>query len=107
NPNVPGLVAGLEGFRKTCLYVSPALIGLYLRWSPGTATRLIRTLAIGAVPLCLYAVKQALSPSAFDLHIPDQNTAGYAVYNVFGAFRATSLFGSPFALGFMGDVVMA
>jgi len=107
NPNVPGLVAGLEGFRKTCLYVSPALIGLYLRWCPGTATRLIRTLAIGAVPLCLYAVKQALAPTAFDFRIPDQNAAGEAVYNVFGAFRATSLFGSPFALGFMGNVVVA
>ena len=107
NPNVPGVVAGLEGFRKTCFYVSPALIGLFVRWSPGTATRFIRILAIGAVPLCLYSIKQAVAPSAFDLQIPDQNTAGEAVYNVFGAFRATSLFGSPFALGFMGNVVVA
>jgi len=107
NPNVPGLVAGLEGFRKTCLYVSPALIGLYLRWSPGTATRWVRVLAVGTVPLCVYAVKQALAPSAFDFQIPDQNAAGDAVYNVFGAFRATSLLGSPFALGFLGNVVMA
>jgi len=107
NPNVPGIVAGLEGFRKTCLYVSPILIGLYLRWSPGTASRLVRVLAIAAVPLCLYSVKQAFAPSAFDLQIPEQNTAGEAVYNVFGAFRATSLFGSPFALGFIGNVVVA
>ena len=107
NPNVPGIMAGLEGFRKTCLYVSPILIGLYLRWSPSTASRLIRILAVAAVPLCLYSVKQAFAPSAFDLQIPDQNTAGDAVYNVFGAFRATSLFGSPFALGFIGNVVVA
>jgi O-antigen ligase len=107
NPNVPGIVAGLEGFRKTCLYVSPILIGLYLRWTPDTASRLLRILAVAAVPLCLYSVKQALSPSAFDLQIPEQNTAGDAVYNVFGVFRATSLFGSPFALGFIGNVVVA
>jgi len=107
NPNVPTLLAGLEGFRKTCLYISPALIGLYLGWSPRTATRFIRILAIAAVPLCLYGIKQVFSPSAFDLQIPEQNTAGDAVYNVFGAFRATSLFASPFALGFMGNVVVA
>lgn len=107
NPNVPSLQAGLEGFRKTCLYVSPAIIGLYLGWSPSTATRFIRVLAIGAVPLCLYGVKQFLAPSAFDLQIPEQNTAGEAVYNIFGTFRATSLLGSPFALGFLGSVVIA
>ncbi len=107
NPNVPGVVAGLEGFRKTCLYISPALIGLYLGWTPRVATRFVRILAIAAVPLCLYGVKQFLFPSAFDLKIPEQNTAGDAVYNVFDAFRATSLLGGPFALGFMGDVVVA
>src|SRR3989442_9069398 len=78
NPNVPSFLAGLEGFRKTCLYISPALIGLYLGWSPRTATRFIRILAIAAVPLCLYGIKQVFSPSAFDLQIPEQNTAGDA-----------------------------
>ena len=107
NPNVPSVLAGLEGFRKTCLYISPALIGLYLGWSPRTATRFIHILVIAAVPLCLYGVKQFFFPSAFDLRIPEQNTAGDAVYNVFGVFRATSLLASPFALGFMGNVVVA
>jgi len=107
NPNVPSLLAGLEGFRKTCLYMSPAIIGLCLGWSPRTATRFVHILAIAAVPLCLYGVKQFFFPSTFDLQIPEQNMAGDAVYNVFGVFRATSLFGSPFALGFMGNVVVA
>jgi O-antigen ligase len=107
NPNVPSLVAGLEGFRKTCLYVCPALLGLYLNWSPRTATRFVRVLALCAVPVCIYGLKQFLAPSAFDFQIPEQNQAGEAVYNVFGAYRATSLLGSPFALGFLGNVVVA
>ncbi|TMQ60617.1 MAG: O-antigen ligase family protein [Candidatus Eisenbacteria bacterium] len=107
NPNVPSVRAGLEGFRKTCLYISPALVGLYLGWSPNTAKRFIHILALATVPLCLYSVKQFLAPTAFDLQIPEQNTAGEAVYNVFGVYRATSLLGSPFALGFMGNVAVA
>lgn len=107
NPNVPSLLAGLLGLRKTSFYLIALLIGVYLAWDYTRIVRFLRWVVILGIPICLYAYKQFYSPSAIDYKIIQMNQAGVAVYNVFGISRATSIFSSPFILGYFGNLIGA
>ncbi|MDP1545325.1 MAG: O-antigen ligase family protein [Anaerolineales bacterium] len=107
NPNIPSLSLGLEGFRKTSLYLIALVVGTYLNWDEKTIRSLFRFVLIAAMPICLYAFKQIFFPSSFDALMAARNNAGISTLTIFGRSRATSFFSSPFTLGYFGNTIFA
>jgi hypothetical protein len=107
NPNIPSLSVGLEGFRKTGLYLIAFIIGQNLNWREKHIKNFLFYLLIIGAPICLYSFKQYISPSDFDRAIVTQNAGDPSTSLIFNAYRATSLFSSPFILGFWGNIYAA
>lgn len=99
NPNVPSLLAGLEGFRATAFQATAFFAGLYLIRSKKQIQSIMGVLTVSAFIVGIYGVKQFFWPSAVDLKIVETSLASPISYQVTGKLRAFSTLSGPFHLG--------
>lgn len=98
NPNVPGLQAGAEGFRKFAYMGVAFYAGRHMLAAPEVGW-LQRLLLILSGPIALYAIKQFFLPSAIDYRIIDLATADPVTYLMGGRLRPFATLPGPFHLG--------
>jgi len=105
NPNVPTLVAGIEGYRRLMFQMLGLFIGITAVRSRDDMLFLCKVLAVAAVPILIYAVKQFFVVSDFDLALVASNTADIGTWKIFGKLRAFGIFNGPFHLGLFAGFV--
>lgn len=106
NPNVPSLIAGFEGFRKTSYHMLMILLGIYAVRSVADIDKILRALCWASVPVLLYGIKQHFFFSSFDERIITLNYAGTDTYHILGDMRAMSIFSGPFHFGMFSGVIL-
>lgn len=99
NPNVPGALVGLEGYRKTAFTMTGALV-VYLSLD-SDARRFYVWVVIGSIPALAWAIRQFFIP--LDLEIDIVRSAGTSLISfhsglVLRAFAPTA---GPFHLGLL------
>ncbi len=99
NPNVPTLLAGIEGFRRLMFQMLGLFIGISIIRNRDDLIFLYKVLAVASVPILLYAVKQFFFVSDFDMAMIASNTADIGSWKIFGKLRAFGIFNGPFHLG--------
>jgi len=99
NPNVPDVQFALKGFRKTCLTIVGFFAAVWMFRGRDELDKTWRIVGLAALPVCLYAVKQALFFSAFDYRMLDTVAADVATMRLARGYRAFSIFPGPFHLG--------
>ncbi|MEP6638643.1 MAG: O-antigen ligase family protein [Chloroflexota bacterium] len=97
NPNVPSVVVGLEGFRKTAFTMLAFVV--VVGWGRGDAMRFYRIVALGSVLACLFAIRQFVSPAAVDLEILNTSGVSPITFHSGVVLRAFSPTAGPFHLG--------
>ena len=98
NPNVPSLVAGIEGFRKFAFAAIAFWVGRHL--FAQKHLRLLQKLMIFASTLiALYGIKQFFYMSDLDWRLVDLASASRTTYTMGGQIRPFSTLPGPFHLG--------
>lgn len=102
NPNIPGLTAGLQGFRKTAIPFLLFYIGLFAFKDTDEVKKFIVSVSIISIPILVYGIKQYLFISDFDKLFLYSNAADIYTGMLFGRPRATSIFAGSFHFGMFG-----
>jgi len=104
NPNVPTVLVGLEGYRKTAFTMLAFFIVLLER--RGGARQFFTVVAIGSVPALLWAIRQSFAPLPFDLAIIETTSASPISFHSGAVLRAFSPTAGPFHLGILSAILM-
>ncbi len=104
NPNVPSLVAGLEGFRRLVYQMLALFIGVGIVRNRGDVILVGKLVVVASVPILLYGVKQFYHLSELDYAIIESNTAALDTWLLFGKVRAFGTFNGPFHLGLFSGI---
>jgi len=96
NLNVPGIEAGLEGFRKTSFYMIGFFIGLDYVRDKMQLKKMVSIFTWLCLPIIAYGIKQAFIMSAFDLKMVGLNWASVWTYRIYGWNRPIGIFSGPF-----------
>lgn len=96
NPNVPSLLAGLEGLRKTSFYMIGFFIGLELIKEKLQLRKVIVVFTAISIPIIIYGIKQAFIMSAFDKRMAGLNWGEVWTYKIYGWNRPIGIFSGPF-----------
>lgn len=104
NPNVPGLRAGLEGFRKTAF--TAAAFFIVALWPNADGPRFYRIVALGLIPAFLMAIRQFVAPTALDLQILGTSGISPITFHSGGVLRAFSPTAGPFHLGILAGAAL-
>lgn len=104
NPNVPSLLVGLEGYRKTAFTMLAFFVVMLA--DGGNSRRFFGIVAIGSTAAFLWAVRQSLLPLPFDLAIIETTTASPIGFHAGAVLRAFSPTAGPFHLGVLSASVM-
>lgn len=99
NPNIPRLVIGIEGFRKTTYQMLAVFMGAYYIRDYKEARKMIKWLCIASIPVLLYGIKQYFFYSPFDYRIISLNNTSMGVFRIRGSLRSFSIFSGPFHFG--------
>jgi hypothetical protein len=99
NRNVPEILAGLEGFRKTAYQMLGFLLGIYFIYDEEQVEKIIKYTYIFLLPVIFYGIKQFFYFSPFDFKIIDLNLASQYTMHIFGRPRVISVFSGPFHFG--------
>ncbi|MCP4685025.1 MAG: O-antigen ligase family protein [bacterium] len=99
NPNVPTIMAGIEGFRRLVFQMLGVFIGIAVVRNRDDLIFLYKVVAVASVPILLYAIKQFFFVSDFDTALIASNTADIGSWKIFGKLRAFGIFNGPFHLG--------
>jgi len=105
NPNVPDLVTGIEGYRRSMFQLLALFVGVQVAVSREVSLKLVRAIAIASIPILLYGIKQIVALSAFDAALMESNTAALDTWRIGGITRAFSIFNGPFHLGIFAGVI--
>jgi|GEM_PF-5900347 len=98
NPNIPGLLTGLEGFRSS--YQAIGFFGcILLMQSKKQIKQVVFVLSFSSLLVAIYGVKQFFYPSSIDLNIIAMTTASPVTYTTLEQLRAFSTMSGPFHLG--------
>lgn len=104
NPNVPSLVVGLEGFRKTAFTM---LAYAVIRLAGARDTRrFYAVVALGSIPAFLWAIRQAFVPLSIDLAVITTAGASPISFHAGQTMRAFSPTAGPFHLGILSGTVL-
>lgn len=104
NPNVPSLMVGLEGFRKTAFTVLGYAV---IRLSGSRDPRpFYVVVALGSIPALLWAIRQAFVPLPIDLAIISTAGASPISFHAGIAMRAFAPTAGPFHLGILAGTVL-
>jgi O-antigen ligase len=104
NPNVPSLVAGLEGYRKTAFTMLAFFIVVYS--GDADAGRFFRMVAVGSVPAFLWATRQFVAPLPVELNVITSSGISSITFHAGPVLRAFSPTAGPFHLGVLGGAVV-
>lgn len=104
NPNVPTVLVGLEGYRKTAFTMLAFFIVLLER--RGDARPFFTIVAIGSVPALLWAIRQSFAPLPVDLAIIETTSASPISFHSGAVLRAFSPTAGPFHLGILSAILM-
>jgi len=104
NPNVPGLLVGLEGYRKTAFTMLAFFVVAYS--GDTDALRFFRVIAVGSVPALLWAVRQFAAPLPVELNVIATSGISSITFHSGQVLRAFSPTAGPFHLGILGAAVM-
>ena len=99
NPNVPTLLAGLEGFRKTTYQMLAVFLGIYLVRDSSEIEKISKYMCYASVPILLYGIKQFFFFSPFDQKIVELNLGSFWTHHIAGHVRSISIFSGPFHFG--------
>jgi O-antigen ligase len=99
NPNVPTLVAGLEGFRAIAFQTLGFFAGAFYLTSSSRIRRYMIVLTVVAIFTALYGIKQFFYPSWVDNNIISLTGAAVITYTSKGQMRAFSTLPGPFHFG--------
>jgi O-antigen ligase len=103
NPNVPNVLVGLEGFRKTAFMVAGyAVARLALNLD---ADRYIRIVALGAIPALLWSIRQFVWPLPSELSIITSSGVSATSFHSGTVLRAFAPAASPFHLGIVAGTI--
>lgn len=105
NPNVPTIIAGLEGFRKTALPFIFCFFGLFGFKTHEAIYIFIKRFVIISIPFLLYGVKQYWLPTNIDYLYLSTNEANIYTGQLFGKERAVSFFAGPFHFGMFAAII--
>ena len=105
HPNIPDFRTGIEGFRQTLYQMSAVSVGVALLGTRRRMMHFLSIVAVLAVPILLWAVKQFIAISALDLAIIGANTADIYTWQIFGKVRAFGFFSGPFHMGLFAGFV--
>ena len=105
NPNIPSVMAGIEGFRKTSLPFLFFYVGLLAFKNVKEVKSFIISFSLISMPILLYGIKQYLFPTNFDMLYIKANDADMYTGTFFGKVRATSVFAGPFHFGMFSAVL--
>lgn len=103
NSNVPNLLVGLEGFRKTAFTMLAYLIVRLAR--PGEAIPFLRLVALGSLFTFIWAIRQNISPLPIELQIIDTAGTSPMSFQSGPVLRAFAPTAGPFHLGILGGAV--
>jgi O-antigen ligase len=104
NPNVPTVLVGLEGYRKTAFTMLAFFIVLLER--RGDARQFFTVVAIGSVPALLWAIRQSFAPLPIDLAIIETTSASPISFHSGAVLRAFSPTAGPFHLGILSAILI-
>ena len=104
NPNVPGLLVGLEGYRKTAFTMVGALV-VYLAVE-GRPSRFFSIVALGSIPALLWAVRQFVAPLPLELGVIESSGVSSTSFHAGIVLRAFAPTAGPFHLGIISAAVV-
>ena len=104
NPNVPSVLAGLEGFRKSA-FTGLAFFVVVLTGSHDPR-RFFQIFALGSIPALLWAARQSVMPMGIELDIIASSGASPITFHSGAALRAFAPTSGPFALGIIAASVV-
>ncbi|HOP07001.1 MAG TPA: O-antigen ligase family protein [candidate division Zixibacteria bacterium] len=99
NPNVPSMVAGIEGFRRLIFQMLIFFVAVAAATNREYVIKTVHLIGLCAIPILLYGIKQFFFLSGFDYALISANTASIDTWQIFGKTRAFSIFNGPFHLG--------
>ena len=103
NPNVPSLIAGLEGYRKTAFtMIAFFVVALDTEGSP---ERFFSIVAVGSLPALLWGIRQFYFPLPIDVAIVGTADASPISFHSGLTLRAYSPTAGPFHLGILAGGV--
>ena len=99
NPNVPDLVTGLEGFRKSAF----TMLAFYLAAFAATndSLRMYRVIAVGGVVAMLWGIRQFFAPLPVEVAIVGTSDASLITFHSGAVLRAFSPTSGPFHFGIL------
>jgi len=99
NPNVPSVLVGLEGLRKTAfMVVGYGIVRLAPAIDP---ERFLRIVAVGMIPALLWSIRQFIAPSSLELDIIAGSGTSPISFHSGTVLRAFAPTASPFHLGIL------
>jgi O-antigen ligase len=104
NPNVAGIVVGLEGFRKSA-FTMVAFFVVFLSQS-GRPETFYRIVVIGSMPAFVWAIRQFFSPMPAELNIIGTAGTSLITFHSGSVLRAFAPTAGPFHLGLLAAFVM-
>ena len=99
NPNVPGFLVGLEGYRKTAFTMIAVFVVALSMGRP--ASRFYALVALGAVPPILWGIRQFYFPLPIDAEIVGTAGASFISFHSGPTLRAFSPTAGPFHFGIL------
>lgn len=105
NPNIPSLVAGLQGLRKTSFAFMLFYVGVLSFKDIKEVRIFLARITLASIPLLLYGIKQYFFISEFDKLFLLSNDADIWTGTLFGKTRATSVFAGSFHFGLFGAII--
>jgi len=102
NPNVPSVLVGVEGFRKSAMM---AVAYFVVRASGARdAQAFMKAAAVLSVPAMIMGVRQFLWPLPIDFAIIDSSSAAVWTFHQAGTLRAFSPTSGPFLFGLVASL---
>ena len=99
NENVPGVLVGLEGFRKTAFTMAAFFV---VAWrSDGSVTRFYSIVAVGSVIPMLYGIRQFFAPFPIELDIVRTADSSFITFHLGPVLRAFAPTAGPFHFGLL------
>jgi len=104
NPNVPSIIVGLEGFRKTAFTMLAFLVVAI--GATGTPRRFFVIVAGGSVVTFVWSIRQVFAPIPLEQQIIDTSGVSPVTFHAGQVLRAFAPTSGPFHLGILAASVM-
>jgi hypothetical protein len=104
NPNVPGVLVGAEGYRKTAFTTIATFVVVMQRG--GDARRFFAIIALGSIPALIWGIRQFFGPLPVEIAIIEGSGVSSTSFHAGMVLRAFAPTAGPFHLGIISASVM-